>query len=152
MKHLFFLACFLISTYSFSQGSLSEDNAKFMVDVYFDGFHAGDTVKMKSVTVNNMRMQSVYTGKDGEQKINNVRSSDFLRYISQRPADQKWEEKLLDYKVQIDGNLAQVWTPYQFYVNGKLSHCGANSFTLVQTDDGWKIYSLMDSRRVKNCE
>ena len=60
-----------------------------------------------------------------------------------------WEERLLDYKINIDGNLASVWTPYQLYKNGELSYCGANLFTLVATEDGWKIMTIIDSRRAK---
>ena len=35
---------------------------------------------------------------------------EFLKAIAVRPADQVWEERLLGYQVQIDGNLAHVWT------------------------------------------
>jgi len=76
---------------------------------------------------------------------------DFIKAIAERLEDQKWEERLLDYKVQIDGNLAHVWTPYEFWFNGAFSHCGANAFTLAKTDDGWKIVHLIDSRRRSSC-
>jgi len=56
-------------------------------------------------------------------------------------------EKLLDYKIQIDGPLAHVWTPYEFYVNGKLSHSGVNSFTLFKEKDAWQIIHIIDTRR-----
>jgi len=97
-------------------------------------------------------MQTVYTSKNDGQKLTQTRSSDFLAMIANRKPDQTWEERILDYKIEIDGSLATVWTPYQFYVNGELSHCGANAFTLVQTNDGWKIYSVIDSRRLKGCD
>ena len=64
--------------------------------------------------------------------------------VVNRQADQKWDERLLDYKVEIDGNLAHVWTPYEFWFNENFSHCGANSFTLAKFDDGWKIIHLIE--------
>lgn len=121
------------------------------VDVFFDGFHKGDTTKMKSVMSPNMRMQNVYVNKEGSQVISYIRAEDYLAAISNRPPNQIWQEKLLDYKVLIDGNLAHIWTPYQFWVNGNFIHCGANSFTLVSTDDGWKILNLIDSIRIAHC-
>jgi hypothetical protein len=71
--------------------------------------------------------------------------------ISKRPETEKWDERLLSYSVQIDGNLAHVWTPYEFWLNGNFSHCGANAFTLAKMDDGWKIVHLIDSRRKSSC-
>jgi hypothetical protein len=76
----------------------------------------------------------------------------FIKAIGSRPDADKWEERLLDYKVKIDGNLAHVWTPYEFWLNDKFSHCGANAFTLAKTDEGWKIVHLIDSRRRSSCK
>ena len=41
--------------------------------------------------------------------------------------------------VLIDGDMAQVWGPYTFFANRKISHCGVNSLSMVRTDDGWKV-------------
>jgi len=152
MKYLFFLIVTGISTLSFSQNELSEANAKLFIDVFFDGFHSGDTLKMKSVMMPNMMMQSAYVQSDGENKVRYSRGSDFFKVIAARPEGQVWDEQILGYEVLSDGNLAHVWTPYRFYVDGKFSHCGANSFTLVYTDESWKILNIIDSRRVGSCE
>jgi len=32
-----------------------------------------------------------------------------------------------------------VWAPYDFWIDGKLSHCGTDAFDLIKTEDGWKI-------------
>ena len=151
MKYIIALLCFTISAVSFSQNELSEDNAKMYVDVFFDGFHKGDSTKMKSVISPNLRIQNVYVNKEGSNVIAYVRAEDFIKVIAERSVEQKWEERILDYKVTIDGNLAHVWTPYQFYVGGEFRYCGANSFTLVSTDDGWKILNIIDSRRIAGC-
>jgi hypothetical protein len=100
----------------------------------------------------NAKLQSAYSAKDGTQQISDGKASDLLKAIASRPKDQQWEERLLDYQVHIDGNLAQVWTPYEFWLNGNFSHCGANSFTLVNTDSGWKILTIIDSRRRDTCD
>ena len=56
-------------------------------------------------------------------------------------------EKLLLYDIKIDGNLASVWTPYEFYFNEKFSHCGANSFQLFNNNGKWEIIYLVDMRK-----
>jgi hypothetical protein len=149
---LFLICCFLVLNLNcFSQPNFSESDAKDIIDLFFEGFHEGDTLKMSSVLMQNAKMQSTFSTKDGNQKISDGKASDFLKAIASRPEEQKWEELLLDYKVLIDGNLAQVWTPYEFWLNGNFSHCGANSFTLVNTDSGWKILTIIDSRRYDTC-
>ena len=42
-------------------------------------------------------------------------------------------------RVLVDGDMAQAWGPYTFFANGKISHCGINSLSMVRTDDGWKV-------------
>jgi len=41
--------------------------------------------------------------------------------------------------VQVRGNLAQVWTEYDFHLDGKFTHCGIDAFTLVRVNGDWKI-------------
>jgi hypothetical protein len=45
--------------------------------------------------------------------------------------------------------MANVWTPYEFYINEKLSHIGVNSFTLLLENNIWKIVHIIDTRRKK---
>lgn len=152
MKLLITMVFVSISAITFSQDSFSENDAKQLIDTFFEGFHKGDTLIMKSVMVENLPNQTVFTNKEGKANVIDGNISEFLKAIANRPADQVWEEKLLDYKVQIDGNLAHVWTPYEFWFNGNFSHCGANAFTLAKTEDGWKIVHLIDSRRKEGCK
>lgn len=152
MKLLITMLFVSMSTVTFSQGSFSEKDAKQLIDTFFEGFHKGDTLIMKRVMVENVANQTVFTNKEGKANVIEGNITEFLKAIANRPADQVWEEKLLDYKVQIDGNLAHVWTPYEFWFNGSFSHCGANAFTLAKTEDGWKIVHLIDSRRKEGCK
>ena len=97
-------------------------------------------------------MQTAFTDKDGKNVVSTSTASNLLQAIAKRTKEQKWDERISQYKIQIDGNLAHVWTPYPFWFNDQLSHCGANAFTLAKTDKGWKIIHLIDSRRQQNCQ
>ena len=44
--------------------------------------------------------------------------------------------------LMVQGNLAQVWAPYDFHLDGKLSHCGIDSFSLVRNADGWRVVGV----------
>ncbi len=151
MKSILILFSVFISTACFSQESLSTANGKIIIDIYMNGYRAGDTIKMKSVTHSNMTMQKAYLNKEQQNVLQYINPSDFFKYAATAGQNIAWEEKLTDYIVYSDGNLAHVWTPYEFYYNGKFSHCGANSFTLVYTDESWKILNLIDSVRIGSC-
>jgi len=61
-------------------------------------------------------------------------------------------KKITFSNILIDGNLASVWTPYEFYFKGQFSHCGVNSFQLVKSNNEWKIQYIIDTRRKDNCK
>ena len=119
---------------------------KAAVDTFFEGFHKGDTTLMKSVIIDKMVLQTTFINKEGKHILVTEKPSELINVIAIRTNDQKWDERLLDYNIQIDGILAHVWTPYEFYVNGSLSHKGVNSFTLVNENDVWKIVHVIDTR------
>jgi hypothetical protein len=152
MKFYITLLCLLIVVSSFSQNDFSEKDAKQLIAIFFEGFHKGDTLLMKSVMADEMIMQTAYSDNEGNHKVKNDSGEGLLTAIANRPETQKWDERLEGYEIQIDGNLAHVWTPYQFWFNDTFSHCGANAFTLVKTNDGWKIIHLIDSRRKTSCK
>jgi hypothetical protein len=152
MRTLVCLSIFFSTVLISAQDGFTEANARALIDTFFEGFHEGDTLKMRSVMVANLPTQTVFSTKEGLSMMQDSSGDDLIKAIGNRPQDQKWEEKLLDYNVQIDGNLAHVWTPYEFWLNGEFSHCGANAFTLARTDTGWKIVHLIDSRRRSGCK
>ena len=59
-----------------------------------------------------------------------------------RPSTSRVTERGFRGEVHVSGPLAVVWLPYDLYVNGAWSHCGVDTFTLVQSAGVWKITSL----------
>ena len=51
-------------------------------------------------------------------------------------------ERMWDPTVHVDGRLATVWTPYDFYRDGEFSHCGIDVFQLARVDERWQILSI----------
>jgi len=50
-----------------------------------------------------------------------------------------WTERYWDPTVLVEGNIATIWTPYDFYVNDRFNHCGIDVFSFFKIDDEWKI-------------
>ncbi|GAA4045274.1 hypothetical protein GCM10022388_08320 [Flavobacterium chungnamense] len=117
-----------------------------VIETFFEGFHAKDTVKMKSVCSDKIILQSIMENAKGA-KLSDESAKEFYNSIATIPSDFKFEEKILNYSIQVDGTMAHVWTPYEFYINGKLSHSGVNAFTLYKENGIWKIIYCIDTRR-----
>ncbi|KAJ7159613.1 hypothetical protein C8R46DRAFT_1194902 [Mycena filopes] len=50
--------------------------------------------------------------------------------------------------VLIDRDIAAAWTPYEFYVDGRLDHVGTDIWSFVKQGDGrWVISGLADNSR-----
>ena len=96
-------------------------------------------------------LQSISTDKEGKTVLKEEDFNKFIQSIASIPKDRTFEEKLLDFSIQVDGNMANVWTPYEFWYQGKFSHCGVNSFQLFYDDGNWKIIYLIDTRRQDDC-
>ena len=52
-------------------------------------------------------------------------------------------ERYWDPIVHARGSLAVVWTPYEFWRDGKTSHCGVDVFELTKQAGVWKIGNMM---------
>lgn len=148
-----FLVIFLFSYYVNAQNEISTDKVKVhnIIIKLFDGMREADSAKVASVFRKNIRMFSSYTKKTGESVLHEGKLSDFLNAIG-TPHDEVWDEKIWDTEIKIDGNLAQVWTQYGFYVGEKFSHCGVDAFQLIKENDAWLIINLIDTRKVSGCE
>ncbi len=149
MRFIFYLFLF-VSTTIFGQTNEKRE-VKQAVDTFFEGFHKGDTALMKTVMADKILMQTAYKNKEGKDILVTDDSNKLITAIADRPEDQKWDERLSGYSIQVEGNMANAWTPYEFWFNGEFSHCGVNSFQLFKDGDQWKIIYLIDTRRRSDC-
>ena len=117
------------------------------IELFFEAFHQKDSVKLKSVCSDKMILQSISESKTKGNKLSDETAKEFYKSIASIPSNMKFQEKISSYNIQIDGSMAHVWAPYEFYLNDKLSHSGVNTFTLFKENDVWKIIYLIDTRR-----
>lgn len=45
--------------------------------------------------------------------------------------------------VLVRGSIAVVWAPYEFWVDGKSSHCGIDVFNFAKVDGAWRVANAM---------
>lgn len=136
----------LLSSICFGQQSQNKEVEKPIRDL-FTAMKNIDPELLKSAFSETAILQTIT--KDGTVKTDSI--PDFISSISKAAKDDL-DERITIESIHIDGNLASVFTPYQFYYKGKFLHCGANSFQLVKQNNVWKIQYLIDTRRKENCE
>lgn len=145
----------LLSTWANAQTSTLDNEAiKKVVNTVFEGMRTSDSAMVKSVFAPNAVLQTIRPAKDGlSATLSGDRMEPWLRAIAQpKTADQIWNEVLNFDQILIDGNLAQVWGKYMFYIGNKFSHCGTDNLTLVKYADGWKIAYLIDTSKTEGCQ
>lgn len=145
MKHYFCLFFCLFLSLGFSQ-NLTETET---IQAFFEAFHKKDTLVLEGLCHKDLQLKSVVVTKD-TTFLKAETATDFFKQLANIPSGITFEEKILDILVVSSGPLAQVWVPYEFYVNGNLSHSGVNAFQLVKIPSAsghhWRILHLTDSR------
>jgi len=141
-----------ISTQANAQNAAAEKEIKETLAAFFEGLHQGDSTLLKTTIYQDIKIQTTFANKEGKAVLRTESKEGLLKSIASKKPTDVYLEKLLSYTIKIDGNLASVWTPYEFYLNGTFSHCGANSFQLFKKNGIWKIIYLVDMRRRQNCK
>lgn len=118
---------------------------------FFEGMRKGDSALIQETLAPDAILQSVAVTKEGAVT---VRHEDFKKFVTAvtKPHEGVYDERIKFDTIRADDNLAVVWTPYQFYISDKFSHCGVNSFQLVRINNQWKIQYIIDTRRRDNCQ
>lgn len=129
-----------------------EEQIKESINNFFDGFHARDSVAIKKTISDHFTLQTIFVDSNDVAILKATNVERFLLDISNIPEEKNFQEKILEYKINSDGLMTHVWTPYEFWFEKKLSHCGVNSFRLMNTGKGWHIISVTDTRYKNRCD
>jgi len=141
----------MLSGYAYSTAQTTEDSVKSTVNLLFEGMKSSDPLILKKAFADSAILQTIGRSKEGKTIIRNEKIDAFAESVGKAPKG-SLDERIQFETIKIDGPLAIVWTPYQFYYDGKFSHCGVNSFQLVRINGEWKIQYLIDTRRRENCQ
>ncbi|MBT8280324.1 MAG: nuclear transport factor 2 family protein [Muriicola sp.] len=129
-----------------------EEAVEKTIKDFFEAFHSQDSAQLVNKVAPGIRMQTIGKSSDGRDSVVTVPFERFVKSIVSIPDSVQFQERLLSMSVRVDGSMAQAWTPYEFRINGGLSHCGVNSFQLFKADKDWKILYIIDTRRKEGCE
>lgn len=118
----------------------------------FEGMKKGDSALVHGAFHPSAKLYTVYMDvKKNTPVLRGDVFKEFLKSIGTKHKD-VWNEFIWAPKIEIDGNLAQVWAPYAFYAGKTFSHCGVDAFQLFRDASGkWKIFHLADTHQKEGC-
>jgi hypothetical protein len=141
---LLLFSCCLLTVNSIAQEEVAA--VKRPIELLFEGMRKADSAQVAACFAPSAIMQTIAVSKDGKVVVREQKVSEFAASIK-NVLPGAIDEQIVFETIKIDGELALVWTPYQFIYNGKRMHTGVNSFTLVKIDGEWKINYVIDTRK-----
>ena len=141
-KHFGFLfAATLATTLAIPAFAQSSDEQVVLAPIHamFDGMSKRDAAAIKAPTLPGGTMVLMRDGKPAQMTF-----EDFAERVG-KPGKNQIEERIHDPLVRIDNDLAVVWAPFDFLVDGKVDHCGTDLFNMVRVDGKWLIASVADT-------
>ena len=136
-----FLISSLQATTTQAPDSAEQQAVMAPITQMFDGMEKRDAAMIKKPLLTGGTMVLMRDGKPVQMTFEN-----FANRVG-KPGTTHIQERIHDPLVRIDHDLAVVWAPFEFLVDGKVDHCGTDLFNLVHTDGKWVIASIADTGR-----
>ena len=127
----------------------SEAEVLAVVNRLWEAMRTNDSVMARSVFDSTAQFARI-VDRDGARFVRWSRADGFVKAVGS--AKSPWIERMVAPEVRVDGNLASVWTWYDFSVDGKVSHCGYDSIELAKLLTGWKIIYIADTQQSTGCD
>ena len=129
----------------------AEEEVQAVVDALFDAMRAADSAAVRELFHPEMEKMASSGARDGVAGVGYGAIGSFIETVGGAEPG-AFDERIGPAEIRVDDNLATVFTPYAFYYNGNLSHCGVNVFLIARVGEDWQIVGLADTRRRQGCE
>lgn len=146
----------ILMLFSFlTEGQIASDKNEIEATIarLFEGMKKGDSALLRTAFANQVTMATISRKKDETPSIKQETGiADFLKAVG-TPHPEAFNEPIWNLVIQIDGDFAQAWANYAFYLGNKFNHCGVDAFQLFKgVDRKWKIFHLTDTRKKEGCD
>jgi hypothetical protein len=111
-----------------------------------DAINASDTAVARAVLAPGAQFFSTRAGGPPRRQGDTA----FVRSLA--APHPKYVERMWSPMVRVKGGIADVWAPYDFHTDGKFSHCGIDTFTLLKGASGWQIVNVAYTVERTGCE
>ena len=127
-----------VAIHAFAQPT-DEQDVLAPIHEMFAGMAKRDAAAIKATTLPGGTMVLMRNGKPAQMTF------DIFAERVGKPGTTQIEERIHNPLVRIDNDLAVVWAPFDFLIDGKVDHCGTDLFNLVRVDGRWIIAGVADT-------
>ena len=106
------------------------------MQAFFDTMTARDVEGARQILQPQGRFHAMSV-KDGKPEVRAFANEEYFAQL--QASKQKMQERIWRPEIRVNGLIATIVAPYDFWIDGKYSHCGVDAFDLIKTEDGWKI-------------
>ncbi len=140
----------LLLILSFTSAQAQQDEVLAVVQSIFTGMATDNGEMVRAAFTEDATMFTVYEDEEGNVQKRQGSLDKFVDAVNgEKPAP--FNEPIWNEQIAIDGPLASVWVDYAFYLGNDFHHCGVDAFHLIDTNEGWKVFHLVDTRRKDDC-
>lgn len=119
------------------------------IQALFDAMRTRDTVAIKAAFTPNAQLVSIRSAPGAPPRVNVASVSAFTASIGR--ATEELVERMWDPRVEVAGDIASLWAPYDFRIGSSFTHCGHDAAHLVRTAEGWKIGAITYTATTAGC-
>ncbi|MFM5923966.1 MAG: hypothetical protein ACKOPG_07260 [Novosphingobium sp.] len=120
------------------------------VDRFLDAINTDDPVKLAASQLPQGMTFRLGYEPDGTMKLRARSNAEWVAISGS--GKQRFHERYWAPKVMIHRDMAVVWAPYSFDIDGKRSHCGIDVFDVIRIDGQWKIANAMWTVEPQGCK
>jgi len=120
-----------------------------IVHLFFKSMTERDTITTKAILTNDGQYYALREEENGLFQ-RTVSHKDYIKRLGSQT--DLVQERIWDPLVNVHKRIAMVWAPYDIYINGNFLHCGVDSFSLIKTEEGWKIAGVVFTMEPEGCE
>lgn len=146
-----FLVIFILFTVNSVFGNVDSEKSKILETVkkFLRVLETGDTALANEILVPEGSNFSVRE----EGGFYRIKHTNYNKLIASLPEmKEKYKEIISDPEILVHKNISVLWAKYKFFIDGKFSHCGVDSFSLIKIEDKWKIASIIYTIEKKGCK
>jgi len=117
---------------------------------YIDAINSDNRKLLAKLSKHNAMSYSVRETENGNY-ITRERPQSYYLDVNRKNGPQV-KERIWTPTVLVNEQIAILWAPYDYYVEGKFSHCGINAFNFIKENGEWLITNTSWSVQKSNCE
>jgi hypothetical protein len=119
------------------------------VDQLFGALARRDRAALLGAVVAEGRATSTGVDEAGRSEVHSTDWTTFADRLAR--STEQYRERLIDPHVHVEGDIAMIWSRYEFERNGAFSHCGIDHFDLVRIEGRWRVLNLTWTRQTVGC-